>query len=112
MIRRFGSGKLTGNTVFLEEDASPTWGVTNLADVMLVLAVGIMLALVFNWNIDVFQEVDVSNNVKMQEISDVDTITDDNLSEYTEGSGLEEKGSVFVDPETGKMYIVVSGDGE
>lgn len=112
MIKRFGSGKLTGGRTFLEDDASPTWGVTNLADAMLVLAVGIMLALVVNWRVDVsenlIQEIDTNDKTRMQEISDIDTITEDNLTDFTTGSGLEERGSVFVDPVTGKMYVIVS----
>lgn len=114
MIRRFGSGKLSGGDTSMDEDVSPTWGVTNLADVMLVLAVGIMLALVVNWKVDVgvnqIQEIDTNDKTKMQEISNVDTITDDNIKDFTSGSGLEERGSVFVDPETGKMYVIVSDE--
>lgn len=35
-----------------EELPNPMDGVANLADVMLVLAVGIMLALIINWRVD------------------------------------------------------------
>ena len=35
------------------EDVNPMEGVANLADVMLVLAVGMMLALVVAWNVDI-----------------------------------------------------------
>lgn len=35
------------------EEVNPMEGVANLADVMLVLAVGMMLALVVAWNVDI-----------------------------------------------------------
>ena len=36
-----------------EAEVNPMDGVANLADAMLVLAVGIMLALILNWNVDI-----------------------------------------------------------
>ncbi len=36
-----------------EDSVNPMDGLANLADVMLILAVGIMLALVINWNVDI-----------------------------------------------------------
>ncbi|MBR2512274.1 MAG: DUF2149 domain-containing protein, partial [Firmicutes bacterium] len=50
MRRRFERAR---RSLFSEEDANPMSGVSNLADVMLVLAVGIMLALIMNWHISV-----------------------------------------------------------
>ncbi|MDO4544188.1 MAG: DUF2149 domain-containing protein [Clostridia bacterium] len=35
-----------------EEEPNPMEGAANMADVMLVLAVGIMLALIINWKVD------------------------------------------------------------
>jgi hypothetical protein len=52
MNRRFGSGKLRGDTI-LPEDINPIDGAANLADIMLVLACGLMLALIINWNVDI-----------------------------------------------------------
>ena len=108
MLRRFGSGNLEDDT-FGGEEVNPMSGISTLADAMLVLAVGIMLALVINWNIDVgsssVTEIDKS---QMSELEDYDAISDDDLSEITGDKGLQEKGSVYVDPDTGKMYVVVN----
>ena len=98
-----------GTDDFQEEEANPMAGVSNLADAMLVLAVGIMLALVINWNIDVGSDSSVSeiDTEDLTEIEDYESITEEELSEITSETGLEERGSVLVDPDTGKYYILM-----
>ena len=48
MIRRSGSGRLGKSESFESESINPMDGVANLADVMLVFACGLMLALIIN----------------------------------------------------------------
>ena len=87
------------------EDVDPMQSVANMADCMLVLACGLMLALVMYWNLDV--------SPAMQEVvEDADlTQLDSNLEDMetamdSEGSGYEELGVVYRDPQTGKMYML------
>ena len=50
-MRRLSARSLRGRS----DDApgNPMDSISNLADAMLVLAVGIMLALIINWNVDI-----------------------------------------------------------
>ena len=108
MKSRLRENRLRPNE-FEEEEANPMAGVSNLADVMLVLAVGIMLALVINWNIDVGSDSTVTevDTEDLTEIEEYESVTEEELSEITSDTGLEEKGTVLVDPETGKYYILM-----
>lgn len=100
MIRRFGTAKLKGEGI-VKEDINPMEGIANLADVMLILAVGIMLALVMHWNVD----ISTKEVTQKQEIKDME---DQEISEKIQSQkGFEELGTVYKDPETGKMYMVV-----
>ena len=101
MIRRFGSGRLNRGR-HVEEDVNPMDGVGNMADAMLVLAVGIMMALVMNWNVDLSTVSQVQID-SQQEVSDIEDVTDESSRD---SSGLTEMGTVYKDPETGKLYMV------
>ena len=86
-----------------EEDVNPMNFVSNLADVMLILAVGFMLALIIHWGVPIDQtETTEPNNVE-----DTVTFSDDDL-EMTEEvpDEMEKMGNVYYDPETGKYYII------
>ncbi len=81
-------------------------GVANLVDAMLVLAVGIMLALIVSWNLNV-AEGKVENRVKKEDA--VTSFTEDDVSESTADSdNLEEQGTVYYDKSTGKYYVITS----
>ena len=78
------------------EDINPMESVANLADVMLVFACGLLIALIAAWNVDV-------------------TKTPYKVTDMKEGAGqheevkvedLQEMGHVYKDPETGKMYVI------
>ncbi|MDR2106051.1 MAG: DUF2149 domain-containing protein [Coriobacteriales bacterium] len=94
MRRRYTRGRQ--NRSYLAEDPiNPLDGVANLADIMLVLAVGIMLALVINWNIDLTGVIS-----RMESVGDAgDTEVDANRIQ-------EMDVQVFQDSETGKYYVV------
>ncbi len=87
-----------------EAEVNPLDGVANLSDAMLILAVGIMLALILNWNVDI--------SAVWGESADTEealTFTEEDMSrsEAPEGEGeLEKLGSVYYDAATGTYYIV------
>lgn len=87
----------------MSEDVNPSAYIVNLADCMLVLAVGFMVALVAHWNIDVsVPELDQSN------LEQVDPQVSDRIAQDG-GSYYEEAGTVYRDPNTGVLYMVQDG---
>ena len=102
-----------GSRYDFSDDVDPMGGLGNLADAMLVLAVGIMLALIMNWHVSISggytTEVEQGNMTEvdasvLQEAAEV--------GESGEASNYEEKGTVYVDKETGTMYLVESNGGQ
>ena len=119
---------------FSEESVDPMNYVSNLSDAMLVLAVGMMLALIVHWNVDI-STGGRSSEITMSGICDLSKRTvaaegqggqsaidrDDALSftpeeleqmDSTEGEtdeGMEKLGEVYYDAETGKYYIIENG---
>lgn len=93
---------------FENDSPDPMNGVSNLADVMLVLAVGIMLALIMNWRISINGgQITQMKDGQLKEVdqSELHTATDsDDLS--GQSSNLKEKGKVYVDETSGKLYLV------
>ena len=83
-------------------------GVANMSDVMLCLAVGIMLALITHWN------VDISTGISQFDINRAQEINKDKITELESGdiedapdkTGYEKYGQVYKDPKTGKIYII------
>ncbi len=105
MIKRFGTGKLSKEKTF-EETANPMDSLTNLADVMLVFACGIMLALIVNWNVDVGGTATKPVEVEQgQEVTQMENI-DGSSGELDEDGQYEEMGTVYRDPQTGKLYMI------
>ena len=81
-------------------------GVANLADVMLVFACGIMLALIINWNVDVGSVLENSVQVEQgQEVTDLENLGE-GQGKLSEDGQYEEMGVVYRDPETGDLYMV------
>lgn len=92
--------------------SNPMDGVSNMSDAMLVLAVGIMLALVINWKVDLqivgknFNVENVDEN-KLDEV-DIDKQTPvSNISFEDIESKYKKSGTVYTDVTTGKTYVVV-----
>ncbi|MBP3200715.1 MAG: DUF2149 domain-containing protein [Lachnospiraceae bacterium] len=106
--------RLANNFSFEGDDGgTPMDGVSNMSDAMLVLAVGIMLALVINWKIDI-KEVYVGQDKKevvdtsnMQEFNTDDVIPNNQVSLEDIESKYVKSGTVYTDTYTGKTYIVV-----
>ena len=108
MIRRNGSGRLSGGNDFSRrEEADPMAAVANLVDAMLVLAVGIMLALIVSWNLNIAENGQVSDRASRE-----DAITDfteeDITNTETPEENLEKQGTVYYDPDTDKYYIIAN----
>ena len=97
---------------FDEEEANAMAGVSNLADVMLVLAVGIMLALVINWKINVGNntatEID-SGQMREVDQSELDSAAE-SADSFEDNQDLEERGKIYYDRKKGKWYMVEPGN--
>lgn len=88
----------------VHHDENPLEMMVNLMDVMLVFACGLMLALIINWDIDVTpQEVDYTTG---QEVTDSELNSDKSDSEMDQERSYKKMGTVYQDPESGKMYMV------
>ena len=85
------------------EDEDPTAGLSNLADCMLVLACGLMVALVVAWNIDIQTVTEVEMTDKTTELTDVENLEGDF---ETGGTKYVDVGRVYQDPDTGTYYIL------
>ena len=106
---------LSTNTNYdIDETGSPMDNISNLSDAMLVLAVGIMLALVINWKIDI-KEVykgDVQQKVaiedsKLQEFDTENSTQNNSVSFEDIESKYVKSGTVYTDTFTGKTYVVI-----
>ena len=100
MIRRSGAGRLHQEQYAHEEDVNPMESTSSIADVMLVLAVGMMLAVVINWNVDI-------NKNTIREIDDPQSVGSDQISDQGAEQNLEEKGTVYYDAEKDQYYVKV-----
>lgn len=88
------------------EDVNPMTYISNIADAMLVLAMGIMVALVLHWNVDLNETSDTITD----EQNPVVTINQDELeSQEKLPENAARSGEVYYDSETGTYYIVRDG---
>ncbi|MCD8332161.1 MAG: DUF2149 domain-containing protein [Oscillospiraceae bacterium] len=99
-----------------QEDVNPMDGVGNLADAMLVLAVGIMLALVVAWNVDITTSTpatDSDNSAAVDPVYEVDGVLiggDEEDAESIDMDDLSEyDGKVYVDSD-GNFYFAEDGE--
>lgn len=100
MIRRKGRRQLSPRPGE-EDNINPMDGLSNMSDVMLVLAVGMMLAVVTNWN------VDLSQSGELKALENAETLSEDQVIEVESNEALQELGTVYQDPETGEIYVRV-----
>ena len=84
------------------EDVDPMSSMSNIGDVMLVFACGLMVALVVAWNVDLGKVTQVQMGEELDQ-SQVNQATDQINGD---GNSYVEKGTVYQDPETGKYYLV------
>ena len=63
-----------------------------------------------NWKVDLGGGQSVSgksmNAADFTEVQDFEDVGEDDLTEYVTSEGLEEMGKVYIDPQTGKYYIM------
>ena len=88
------------------EDAvvNPMDGLGNLADAMLVLAVGIMLALVLNWKLDLTAVTAEPEATEAPiEISEDDM---QSTSQELDADALQKVGALYYDEATGTYYAI------
>jgi len=117
MIRRSGRSGLRREKA-KKDSGKPTDNVPNMADAMLVLAVGIMVALVLNWNVEInsgpIQGTGIGDTVtgNITQIDDYEMMNEEDITKVTSAEGLKEAGSVYVDVDTGKMYIIVDEESD
>lgn len=113
---------------FAEEEVNPMNYLSNLSDAMLVLAVGIMLALIVHWNVDIstsggtmsdsgqsYAADGEGGNSAIDRNSAVNFSQDelDNMQSQdkldSSDTGMEKLGEVYYDAATGQYYIVENG---
>ena len=83
---------------------NPMDGLGNLADAMLVLAVGIMLALVLNWKLDLTTVTAEPEATEAPiEISEDDMRA---TSEELDADALQKVGALYYDEATGTYYAI------
>lgn len=114
MLGRERRGRLRGVRRRAREDVNPMNHMSNLVDAMLVLAVGIMLALVVSWNLQISSEGKITADSDQAAVSSQDAVssfTDDDMTpadekEISDTENLEEAGVVYRDKATGKYYVI------
>ena len=94
-----------------EEEAgvNPMDGLGNLADAMLVLAVGIMLALIINWKVDITTVSSAVTEPKQEQIPISQEDLQDTPADSLDEEALKRVGALYYDEETG-TYYAITGD--
>ena len=95
-------GGLRGGRLRSKEDTDPMASFANIADIMLVFACGLMMALVTVWNID-FTPL---SELEDKQLEAIDTPEDMPEDMADAGNAYVEKGMVYQDPKTGKYYMI------
>ena len=93
--RRYGTS--LQRTPAESEDVNPSAYITNIADCMLVLVLGLLVALITKYNVDLQKPVEELTGIQVNMDQNGDGIIDD---EY------EERGSVYYDSATGEYYML------
>lgn len=105
------------------EDVNPMSYLSNLSDVMLVLAVGMMLALVVAWNVDIVNSAPNPSDLTQTEISGMEELDRKDLDALhtsdkpkdgqttAEDFGLTEFGTVYRDAD-GNLYVLEANSGK
>lgn len=91
-----------------DDDTDPMSSVTNMTDIMLVLAVGFLIFAVMATGVDHISEQNVQQQSQNTvEIEPGQEITDSMESIDSSSSGYERTGTVYTDPKTGKQYMTM-----
>lgn len=87
----------------MEEDVDPSSALVNLSDCMLVLLLGVIVALIAYYNIDLTKETEPEEEIVGIQVNldaNNDGIIDD---------AYQRRGSVYYDDATGEYYFVTEG---
>ena len=105
MARSFRESRFRRSNTEFSEDINPSAYIVNLADCMLVLACGFMVAMIVFWNIDIANV----EELKQESLEEIDPQT---LPEEMQSGGTYyvEAGTVYMDPTTGTLYMVSNAD--
>ena len=89
-----------------EEDLDPMSSITNMTDLMLVLAVGFLIFAVMSTGMhDILENQQQSKSQEKVEIEPGQEISNDLESVDSSSSGYTKTGVVYTDPKTGKQYM-------
>ncbi len=82
------------------DDDDPRTGLVNLADVMLVFACGLMIAIIGHYNVDL-------NSTSLDDAEPLEgELQEVDAGESLSSSEFSEVGVVYEDKETGDLYVV------
>lgn len=106
MRSKYRSSRFRHGAEEMGEDVNPSAYIVNLADCMLVLACGFMVAMVAHYQVDI-----TAKPIDQETMEEVDPseMPEDITSE---GSSYIEAGKVYMDPLTGDLYMIREADGE
>lgn len=90
------------------EEVNPLEGAINIVDAMLVFACGLMLALVIYWQVPIAPQGERIELKKAREVSHLPDVRRDLVERQEGGKVYEKVGTVFKDPETGKLFMVTT----
>lgn len=96
------------------DEFDPMSSVSNMTDVMLVLAVGFLIFAVMASGSTEISQSEIQQNVEQSqqqttELNSTTTELEDQPEDIqSSGSGYQEMGTVYQDPNTGKMVMVTS----
>ena len=90
-------------------DTDPMASTANLVDAMLVFACGLMMALVVRYNVDLTKVEDVYIEEDLTQVENIDQLLEDMQSG---GTGYTQLGTVYQDPSTGEMYMIMDDGAE
>ena len=86
-----------------DDNFEPMASVGNIADAMLVFAVALMMAVLTYWQLDLPQVTEVLEEKEITEVGGLENMVDEFQNG---GSKYAELGKVYMDPESGKMYML------
>jgi hypothetical protein len=97
MIKRKYSTSLNRGVAAPEEDVNPNSYLTNIADCMLVLVLGLLVALVMRYGVELATPQDSTTGIQIN----MDVDDDGEIDGW-----YKESGTVYYDSSTGKYYMV------
>ena len=87
---------------FEKETPNPMENLANLVAIMLVFAWALMIAIITHWGVDLSQtRIDKED---LEPVDDMQKAIQDNI----DADAFESKGTVYEDPETGELYMIVN----